>query len=171
MIAISEVKKVCRNDIKLIENYDKAVNDTENVWVCHHRLELTLDGEFAHSAEDLKRYGMYYKRPYFELIFLLRSEHKRIHGVTKALSIETRKRLSESQKGVNNSMMGKTPWNKGKKGVQKGANLGKKLSNELKAKLSNAHKGKTPWNKGLKGSDYTSHFKNGIGRNSEINKI
>ena len=150
MINVSKVSRFCRDDIKLIENYDEAVNDTENVWVCHHRLELTMDGEFANSTKDLIRYGMYYKRPYFELIFLPRSEHKRIHGVTKALSIETRKKLSEAQKGVNNSMTGKTPWNKGKKGVQKGANLGKKFSEEHKQKLSLSHKGKTPWNKGLK---------------------
>ena len=136
MIQNSKVKKFCRDDIKLIENYNEAVNDTENVWVCHHRLELTMDGEFANSKADLIRYGMYYHRPYFELIFLPDNIHRKMHLKTRIVSTETRNKMSKSQKGVNNSMHGKIPWNKG-----------------------------------LKGSDYTSHFKNGIGRNSKINKI
>lgn len=113
MITNSKVKKFCRDDISLIENYNEAVADTENVWVCHHRLELTLDGEFANSKEDLIRYGMYYNRPYFELIWLPDSEHRHMHFIKKALSNVTRKKISDCQMGVNNSMHGKTPWNKG----------------------------------------------------------
>ena len=37
----------CKVDISKIENYDKAMSDTEQVWDCHHRLEFTLDGEPA----------------------------------------------------------------------------------------------------------------------------
>lgn len=150
MITNSKVKKFCKDDISLIENYDKAIADNTQVWVCHHRLELTLDGEFANSKQDLIRYGMYYNRPYFELIWLPRSVHKRIHGIKKALSNTTLKKISDNQKGINNSMHGKEPWNKGKTGVQVGANLGRKFSKEWREQLSKAHKGKTPWNKGLK---------------------
>lgn len=113
MITNSKVKQFCKDDISLIENYDKAIADNTQIWVCHHRLELTLDGEFANSKEDLIRYGMYYKRPYFELIWLPDSEHRRMHFVKKALSSVTRKKMSDCQMGVNNSMHGKTPWNKG----------------------------------------------------------
>lgn len=45
----------------------------------HHRLECTLDGDFAHSANELKRLGMYYNRPYYELIYLTHSEHSKLH--------------------------------------------------------------------------------------------
>ena len=60
-------------------DYDKALADEFNGWVLHHRLECTIDGEFAHSAEELKRMGMYYNRPYYELIYLTRSEHSKLH--------------------------------------------------------------------------------------------
>ena len=79
MINESQAKKFCKDEISKIENYDKAINDTTQTWEIHHRLELTLDGEFAHSREELKRLGMYYNRPYFELIFFTKSEHRRLH--------------------------------------------------------------------------------------------
>lgn len=41
-------KAYCRDDIYKIENYDKAIADTTQTWICHHRLELTLDGEYMH---------------------------------------------------------------------------------------------------------------------------
>lgn len=65
----------------------------------------------------------------------------------KKYSDKTRKKMSDSRKelyrlgkinvsGVNNGMYGKTPWNKGKKGVQKGWNKGKKVSLEVRLKNS-----------------------------------
>ena len=118
MIRKKNVKRYCRDDISKIENYDKAIADKKNMWDCHHRLELTLEGEFAHSNTDLKRFNMYYHRPYFELIFLLSSEHKKIHARTKIgvrsprhgkkHSEETRQKMSKSHKGK------PSPW-KGKK--------------------------------------------------------
>ncbi len=73
------VKSYCRDDISKIENYELAKADNFVGWECHHRLELTLDGEHAHSREDLKRMNMYYNRPYFELIYLRRTEHCKLH--------------------------------------------------------------------------------------------
>lgn len=67
------------NEQDKIENYEKAKKDNFVGWVIHHRLELTLNGEFAHTAAELIRMGMYYERPYFELIYLTKSEHVRIH--------------------------------------------------------------------------------------------
>ena len=145
MICERTVKQICKDDISLIENYEQAVNDPTQTWECHHRLELTLDGEFAHSREELKRLGMYYHRPYFELIFLTLEEHSRIHmkgdnnpnyGKTgtmkgKHLSAEHRAKISESMKGANNPNYGKPTWNKGKH-----------LSAETRVKLSEAQKGK-----------------------------
>lgn len=82
MISIKKQKQkhFCKDDYSLIENYDQAINDKTQYWHLHHRLELTLDGEYAHSAEELIRMGMYYDRPYFELIYLSNSEHSRLHN-------------------------------------------------------------------------------------------
>ena len=81
MICKATVEKFCRiGEIHLIENYDKAMEDTTQTWVCHHRLELTMNGEYAHNVDELKRMGMYYNRPYFELIFLKAKEHSILHG-------------------------------------------------------------------------------------------
>lgn len=66
-------------EISLIENYDKALKDNFEGWEIHHRLECTLNDEYANSMDDLKRMGMYYNRPYFELIFLTSSEHAKLH--------------------------------------------------------------------------------------------
>lgn len=83
MINKRNAKRKCKDDISKIENYEQAINDKENIWICHHRLELTLDGEFAHTGEELDRMGMYYKRPYFELIFIPQKLHRKLHGVNK----------------------------------------------------------------------------------------
>lgn len=86
----------CKDDISKIENYEQAVNDKEHVWHCHHRLELTLDGEFAHSRAELRRLDMYLKRPYFELIFLKSADHRKLHKST--IPDKTRAKLADSAK-------------------------------------------------------------------------
>lgn len=96
MIDVKRAKRFCKDDISKIQNYDKAIADTTQTWHCHHRLELTLDGEFAHKKEDLIRMDMYYKRPYFELIFLTKSEHRRLHSTN--ISDATRQKMSEAKK-------------------------------------------------------------------------
>lgn len=74
------MKMYCKDELSKIENYYDAVNDKENKWVLHHRLELTLNGEFAHTQAELIRMNMYYHRPAFELIFLKENEHHKLHG-------------------------------------------------------------------------------------------
>lgn len=127
------IKEYCKDDLSKIENYNKAVDDTEHLWVCHHRLELTLEGEYAHSQEELKRFGMYYKRPYFELIFLTPSEHNKLHGGTQY----ARQKNSESQKG-------------------------KKLSEETKQKISKLKKNNKSA-KGKIHSEFGKKFKEHFG--------
>jgi len=117
-----EIHKICKDDPSLIENYDKAIADKEK-WICHHRLELTLDGDFALSKEELIRFGMYYHRPYFELIFLPWNEHTKIHMnnrspkcISKMHAPKTenhKKSLSRVRTGKNNPMFGKPAWNRG----------------------------------------------------------
>lgn len=105
MISLDSVKRFCKDELNRIENYEKAVNDKENMWVCHHRLELTLDNEMAHTSEDLRRLGMYYNRPYFELIFLPRNTHAKLHYNT--LSNEKRQKCNvNGAKGKSWSVFG-----------------------------------------------------------------
>ena len=109
MFNLTNAKQYCKEDISLIENYDKAINDDTQIWVLHHRLELTLDGEYAHTKEELIRLDMYYHRPYYELIFLSKSDHQILHAhdkyrktLSKAqlghiVSKETRKKISDTR--------------------------------------------------------------------------
>lgn len=107
MINESYAKKYCKDDISRIENYDKAVADPMHTWEIHHRLEFTLDGEFAHSHKELKQLDMYYNRPYFELIFLTKSEHRRLHMKSERLSADTKQKIAASLKGRISPMKGK----------------------------------------------------------------
>lgn len=99
MINEYNAHRFCRDAISKIENYDKAISDTTKTWEIHHRLELTLEGEFALSSEQLKIHDMYYNRPYYELIFLTPAEHRRIHHKGKKISTEHRMRISKANKG------------------------------------------------------------------------
>lgn len=69
----------------LIENYDKALKDDFKNWTIHHRLEThNLDGslrDIEQTPKQLKEQNLYYNRPAKELIFLLRSEHRRVHNI------------------------------------------------------------------------------------------
>lgn len=92
MICLNNVKQYCKEYWK-IENYQEAVNDTEQAWCCHHRFEI----DHNMSALELQALGFYFNRPFYELIFLTPLEHKRLHNT-----------------GENNPMYGKEAPNKGK---------------------------------------------------------
>lgn len=146
MINERNAHKYCRDDISKIENYEEAMNDKTQTWHLHHRLELTPDGDFALSIDQLKMHDMYYNRPYYELIFLAPSEHMRLHTKDKCLPDDTKQRISESLKGIkripfteehrrklSESKKGKSAWNKGKHGI---------YSEETRRKMGEANKGK-----------------------------
>lgn len=128
MIYLEQVKRYCREDPSRIENYKDAIASTER-WHCHHRLELTLDGREVLSIQDLKRYGMYYKRPAFELIFLKISDHTKLHHDARGniwFGRTENKHTAETRKKIGDS------------------NRHKVLSAETMAKISKAHIGKKP---------------------------
>lgn len=106
----------------LIENYELAKADDFKGWVIHHRLELTLDGNYAHTKEDLIRMNMYYHRPYYELIYLRTTEHQSLH-----MKVSDDPRRNNMKKSARN-----------RKHIPH--------STETKLKMSVAHKGrKQPW--------------------------
>ena len=133
MINEYTAKKYCSEDISIIENYELAVNDTTQTWDCHHRGEVLPCGRF--SPNDLKKFGLYYKRPAAELIFLTPVEHNRLHfkGVPKSES--TKKAIGEALKGVPKSESTKKAISDAKKGVT--------LSDAHKKAISDAKKGVT----------------------------
>lgn len=112
-------------ELTKIENYDKAIADTTQVWDCHHRLEIQNGKPVL--KKDLIAQGLYYHRPAEELIFLTHREHIALHKT-----------------GKYNHNYGKDPWNKSKTGI---------YSEETKQKISNTLKGNIPWNKGKKMSE------------------
>ena len=93
------LKTFCCEDLSLIENYELAINDTTQMWECHHRGEILPCGRF--SRDDLKKFGLYFNRPATELIFLTKAEHTRLHfkGVPRGPFSEAHKKaLSEAHK-------------------------------------------------------------------------
>ena len=135
MINENHAKSFCREDLSLIENYDKAIADTTQTWHCHHRRES------IYSKNDLIEIREYYNRPACELIFLTPFEHIRLHQLGKKVSEETRKKMSESRKGENHPMFGKHFSEEHRKNLS-AALKGKYLSAETRKKLSEARKGK-----------------------------
>ena len=101
---ISEImtKRYCKDDISLIENYEQAVNDKTKTWHCHHRGEILACGRY--TPDDLKKFGLYWKRPASELIFISKSKHKAIHNkdkwnIGKKLSCEAKLKIANAHKG------------------------------------------------------------------------
>lgn len=144
MINELQAYRYCREDASKIENYDKAIADTERVWDIHHRLEI--QGPFTNSAELLKRCGMYYNVPASQLIFLTHAEHIQLHtkGRTsqwkgKHLSEEHRQKISESSKGKHKYWLGKRRSDETRRKISEAAK-GKHLSDEHRRKLSEAQK-------------------------------
>lgn len=119
MISEDKVKYYCKDDITEIENYEIAVNDDTQLWICHHKLGI---GEgYTNSKKDLILMNLYYHRPAGEFIFLTESEHRRLHNLNMSSSL--RQHFSEKNKGKNNPRFGISP------------------TQETKRKISDAHKG------------------------------
>ena len=145
--------KYCREgELEKIENYELAKADNFEGWDIHHRLELTINNEFAHSPESLKRLGIYFNRPYFELIFLRTSEHMKLHATNR--SVETLKKMSESlskRTGELNSFYGHMH------------------SEETRMKIGNANKGRK-WTDEMKLRQHNLRFGEPLTEQNRINK-
>lgn len=97
MINSKKVKKYCREDIFLINNYEQAINDKEQMWDCHHINELTF------TRQELIKQNMYYNRPSSELVFLTKSDHNKLHETVCAGANERNNKISNSLKGKKHS--------------------------------------------------------------------
>ena len=139
------VKKYCNESLYLIENFDKAIADKDNIWDCHHRKELET------SRKQLIEKNEYYNRPANELIFLTHSEHSILHSkgnknmLGKHHNKETKKKISDAKKGKPFSEEWKRKMSEAKKGKKR-----KPFSEEWKRKMSEAKKGRSLWNNGIK---------------------
>ena len=133
-------KYYCK-DYENIENYEAAKKDNFIGWECHHRLEThNSDGERRTvdiTMEELKALRMYYHRPSSELIFLTSSEHSSLHKP----SDETKKKMSEANKGKHPSEQTRKKMSEARKG-EKHPLYGKHLSAETRNKISEARKEK-----------------------------
>lgn len=133
------IYRFCSDDITQIENYEQAMNDTTQTWHCHHRFEIDLHL----SQQELIDRGLYHNRPASELILLKPSEHTLLHHKGKYVSEETKRKISESCKGL-------TPHNKGipmseeQKKKMSEALKGRTFSEETRKKMSESHKGIKP---------------------------
>ena len=134
-------EKYCSEDVSLIENYDLAVKDNFDGWVCHHRLE-TKCPIFKPTLKQLVQAGLYYKRPACELIFMKIGEHTSLHNKGKHRSEEIKKKLSEALKGHAVSKEVRRKISEAHKGRIISGEQKKKISEETKKKMSEAHKGK-----------------------------
>ena len=123
-------KKFCCEDPSLIENYDKAIADTTQMWEIHHRGEILPCGRF--SADDLKKFGLYYNRPAAELIFLTPTAHRQLHYKGIPRSEATKKAISDAKKGVPLSEDHKKAVSEALKGVPLGEDHKKAISGAMK---------------------------------------
>lgn len=140
-------KAYCCEDLSLIENYEAAMNDTTQMYDCHHRWET----DRGLSREELIFCCEYYYVPADRLIFLTKVEHRRLHHLGKQLSTTTREKISKANRGENHPNFGKhcSPETREK---MREARLGKQLSEATKEKIGEktreAMKGLKFWNNG-----------------------
>lgn len=169
MINYGTLQLYCEHDngnidnFKRIENFLSAALDNEQVWDCHHRLEIELGADRNYLIE----HDLYYNRPPEELIFVTRSQHNEIHKAAERFNTdEVRRKISEAKKGKvlteehkrNISIRVRAAlsdpevrmrMSEANSGERNGM-FGKHHSESARRKQSEAHRGKPTWNKGKK---------------------
>lgn len=131
MINEKYARRFCCEDISKIYGYKEAVADKEKMWDIHHCLGLVW------SREQLIEMGLYYNQPAERLMFVTRSQHKKLHFISGE---ETRKKMSASRKGKqpNKGKILNDEWKKHLSESKKG----RKMTEKQRKNISNALKGK-----------------------------
>lgn len=129
MISIILAHAYCKEDISLIENYEQAINDKDNKWECHHRLEVHND--YQNTKDEMIMMNLYYNRPASELIFLTKSDHQKLH--MNNLPTSYRIKMSKSCKGKKQSEEAKRKIAEFRRGF--------KFSEEARLKMSRSKLG------------------------------
>ena len=88
MINEKYAKEYCCEDLRMIENYDKAIADTTQTWICHHILGEQYDSKYLIDN------NLYENRPASEFRFVTLAEHNSLHfkGVTRGPMSEAHKK-------------------------------------------------------------------------------
>ena len=141
MINERQAKRYCKEDVSKIENYNKAIADTTQMWVCHHRTEIWWNCTY----KELIKNECYYNRKACELIFLTPTEHKSLHNKGKKFSDEHRKKLSEAKKGKFLSEEHRRKISEAKKGKVRSEDTRMKISAAIKGKTWKVIDGKRVW--------------------------
>lgn len=100
MIKESNAYSFCMEDISLIDNYDVAISDVNQIYDCHHKDEIRVlpSGMIAlRSSEELMENKRYYNCPANELIFIPHGEHTKLHNMYRTHTINAM--ISKSLKG------------------------------------------------------------------------
>lgn len=153
MINKKYAQMYCAQPIELIENYEKAVNDTTQMWHCHHVWETML----GYTAEELIEMNEYYGIPACNLIFLTHSEHMRLHMTGEG-------NPQFGKKGELSTCYGRTG--------EKHPMFGKKHTEESRKKMSEKLKGgnRTSFKKGMKRSEESIRKQSETQRNNKFSK-
>ena len=119
MICEKTVRQFCCEDISLIENYNKAIEDCSQVWHCHHRLETDL----GLSEKELQDSNRYFNVEAKYLVFMTPKEHKAIHLSYRTkgthLTYEHKRKLSIINMGESHPFYGKHHTEEAKKKMRK----------------------------------------------------
>ena len=133
MIRLDDYRHFCCEPLQNIENYQDAVNDTENVWICHHILGET------HSMNELISKGLYFNRPASEFRFMKRGEHIALHHKGKQIRGKGWHHSEESKQKMSKKQKGRLITDETKRKMRKPH----KLSDEVRQANKDRYKGKT----------------------------
>jgi group I intron endonuclease len=78
--------------------------------------------------------------------------HSIEHRVHVSEALKGREITPDSRRKMSEARQGRSPWNKGQKGLQVAWNKGRKADPDRIRKMNEGRRGKPPWNKGRKGA-------------------